>query len=505
MNVNEIIKALNDFGLLHRSFTPRELLRLSDLVGGCEAMQLVLLDDKRFVALGWDPSYESYFVLKSTLFRWFAYLTSRLARARLTRLNAHQLALSMSSLRLHGRWDVPPAEAIDFGLQVGFIDLSPTSGHYIFPLAKLLAHLSPVKIGIARSVLGSLAEEEARDSAFRKSTEYWVNKILDHFDERITNVIKRRQSLVNGTKSTLDEIGSEMGVTKERVRQIESEFWESRKLLVYPKVQIPLMKGLLCEIMRKKGSLVIEADSFSIRFIVKCLDIPCVEVPQTGLVILGTLSKDMVPLTKLLDRRSGPIDSDTIADHLKYESNICLLRSDLETICERIISYRQEHFTKAQRVYLALRSIGRPAHYSEVAAEYNFLFPNNLSNEHNVHCVLTREVHGVVWVGIRGKFALEEWGYQRPLVKLFDAVEEIVERVYTRTGKPVPFGVIVAEIGKYRQLVNPASLTIAAHCNPNLQRVLKNFFIPKEPNEQVEDEISADELDKILQEFQERN
>jgi hypothetical protein len=108
----------------------------------------------------------------------------------------------------------------------------------------------------------------------------------------------------------------------------------------------------------------------------------------------------------------------------------------------------------------------------------------------------------VVWIGIRSTFALKEWGYEHPSKSLFDSVTEIVEERYKETAQPVPFGVIVAEMGKSRQIVNPSSLTIAAHCNPSLRRVGKESFVPKEPTEEIREEVSAEELDRILREFE---
>jgi hypothetical protein len=56
-------------------------------------------------------------------------------------------------------------------------------------------------------------------------------------------------------------------------------------------------------------------------------------------------------------------------------------------------------------------------------------------------------------------------------------------------------------MGKYRQFVNHNSLTIAVHCNPNLRRVGKNSFIPRELGEEKQEEIFAEELDRIIREF----
>ncbi|MBU4511536.1 hypothetical protein KJ830_10895, partial [bacterium] len=147
------------------------------------------------------------------------------------------------------------------------------------------------------------------------------------------------------------------------------------------------------------------------------------------------------------------------------------------------------------------RTIGKPAHSAKITEVYNSLFPDQPSTEHNIHAVLSYEKYGVVWIGIHSTFALKEWGYEHPPATLFDTVTKIVEEKYKETAQPVPFTIIVAEMGKYRQVVKNSSLTIALHYNPNLRRIGKNSFIPKKPDEETQEDIFAEELDRILREF----
>ncbi len=158
--------------------------------------------------------------------------------------------------------------------------------------------------------------------------------------------------------------------------------------------------------------------------------------------------------------------------------------------------------TRGQKVYLALRSIGRPAHFSEVTEVHNSLFPDRPASENSVHAALCLEELGIVWIGVRGTFALKEWGYRHPSKGLYESVAEIARRKFKETGKPVPFTVIVAEMGKYRRIVRQASLIFAVHLNPNLQQVSKNRFVPKAAGKN-NDEFSKHELDKVLREFEE--
>lgn len=70
-----------------------------------------------------------------------------------------------------------------------------------------------------------------------------LNKILNQLDKRQEKVIKNRYGL-NGKKYTLQEIGDDLGVTRERVRQIENH--TSKKVK-------PLIKKEFSQLIKKSG------------------------------------------------------------------------------------------------------------------------------------------------------------------------------------------------------------------------------------------------------------
>ena len=205
------------------------------------------------------------------------------------------------------------------------------------------------------------------------------------------------------------------------------------------------------------------------------------------------------------------IDTDAMAGLLDSQDNFFLSADDLFTVAESVATRRLKPLNKTQRVYAALRSIGRPAHYSEVTKAYNSNFPDDQTSQRNILAMLSRcaapdlEQYGLVWTGAKGVYALKVWGYERPSKGLFDAVTEIVNERYKETGKPVPLVVITAEVGKYRQVVPPSSLIFATHRNPNLRRVSEDTFVPEGGCDEMREGDKQDDLDRILRAFERRS
>lgn len=498
MDGAEIENEAGSFALWPRAFTDEELCKFADSDVNCEALRRTLLADSRFIWLASETSDEGYFVPKRTLLRWFGHVNQRLAQAGQTRLNQHGLGLAISSLRLDGRWDMPPPEAIEFGRRFAFCGSAWTTGQYIFPLAKILEHVSAGSAKRALAILEDLIS--AQDINPNVVLLEAVEKGLSSLTRRQAHVLRAREGL-DGRRRTLQEISTPLRLTRERVRQIEEEAW---KRIHHPARKITFVVALLRYVFFRQGSLMVNTNSPDINvlsLVCQAAGVPHAEVPHTGLTILGASAQHVEGLESLW---SFPdvMDAEALASRIDRERGLSLLDTDLLVVSERIAHDRRKRLNKAQKVSLALCEVGGPSHYSAVAEAYNRLFPNDSLTERNVHAILGREQYGVVWIGMRGTFALKEWGWEHPSKGLFEAVTEIVKEKYQATDGPVPFTTIAAEIGKLRRAVKASSLTIAAHCNPDLRRIGKDSFLPRMPGDDDLEEIAADELDRILREFE---
>jgi hypothetical protein len=409
----------------------------------------------------------------------------------------------MNHLRKDGKWNVPPKEAIRWGQSLGLICTSYTTGQFVFPLARVLSFMKPGNIDIVTRLLTDLCEKQIWKLSLNKFLKESLKKGFSKFKNEISYIVRRREALLTGKKVTLQELGYYFNLTRERIRQLEDKFLNL--LYLHDSYREPFLIAMLCDFMANSGSLIVDINSHKAplrRFLAKCSGIPQLEFPKIELVALATRSSDIKYL-KSSNSLPDEINPDFIAARLESKISISFSGEDVRKLAKKTALFRQKQLTKAQRVYLTLRAIGRPAHYSKIAEVYNYLYPEHAMSEHNVHAILSHQKYGVVWIGVKGTYALKEWGYERPSKTLFETVTEIVRRRYENAGVPVPINVIISEIGKYRKVVKPSSIAIATHCNPGLKQVSKNTFIPRESDDHVQDEISLDKLDKIFKEFEE--
>ncbi len=77
------------------------------------------------------------------------------------------------------------------------------------------------------SSLGDFIEDDSlpgpADQASRRLLKEQMNEILSGLSERERRVLEMRFGLLDGTARTLEEVGQEFGVTRERIRQIEAK------------------------------------------------------------------------------------------------------------------------------------------------------------------------------------------------------------------------------------------------------------------------------------------
>ena len=399
--------------------------------------------------------------------QWWIDLTKRLAKlGNVDFLTKNQLASTMSlAFKTSPPWNTPPQNLLNIGQQWAMVAAGHEPDTFVFPWATIL-RAYPQAEGWFRS---NFADEKWLSKLGELSPELVLNKALETIDSREAEVIRSRFG-INTNRLTLDKIGKQYGVTRERIRQIEKEALANlhrRSFCVHA-----LWSGFAADFVRSGGSLLIPYPlSPHYKLLVECTDL------------------------KIAPLRKPSLYAIDIGFEANYQDLSIFPRDDavrINEIREQHL-YRQATRSQPQMLRKALRSLGRAAHYEEIARKCNQLFPERHCTIHNWHAALSRcakkEIFGIVWIGTKGKYGLKEHGYFRPKTGLFDTVTQIVERVYAETKRPVPSEIVMRELRKQRSELNPNSVDIVlGGLNDRLETTVSGY-IPKTNNSDASPDI----------------
>jgi len=107
------------------------------------------------------------------------------------------------------------------------LDISPDKVEYMIRVARRPLSLEMPTDNEADSVLGDFIPDDdsplPADKAIQNLLKEHLSSVLEHLPPREVRVLQLRYGLLNGQLYTLEEVGRKMGVTRERVRQIEAQ------------------------------------------------------------------------------------------------------------------------------------------------------------------------------------------------------------------------------------------------------------------------------------------
>lgn len=505
MRAKRILRELELFDINGRCFSESEALDVVPPTVERSALMEVVRSSRRLLDLGLDPtSGERYFVFKSTLFNLLIGLNIRLARSHCFGLSPRQFVTAFNTLRSAGRWDRLPGAVARFGGRFGLVREVPHASVFGFPWARLLSHIDRKQLWTTALWFQDFVRDGVSKRRLKDLTDQYLSCGWSQFNFRLVDIVQRRAGL-KGRSFSLHDLGTRYKLTRERIRQLELNFWKELKGAGNFRRR-PFLSALLCDVLCNAGSLLIQRNSKRGRlvpFMAKCAGIPCDFLKELGLVLLGAVAGELGPVLSRKNFQEG-IEESQILIRLKSTGVIYLAARDEKLLVRCLMERHRRKLSKTQRIFLALQKIGRPAHYSEITEIHNHIFPDRSCDDRSIHSALSMGKHDIVWIGIKGTFALKEWGYERPSKRLFDAVAEIVERVYRVTNRPVAWNAIAAEIANYRRVINRTSLIFAVHLNPRIQRAGDGLFLPSDSEDQNEDGCDARRLDMILKEFDEK-
>ena len=471
--------------LNHRNIA---FIESENLISG-SLLQILKKDERFHVGRKNDRQY--VFIKKIILCNWLLRIVLRLSQIQVFSISLNQFY----SLFLNTFPKIAPYlnnhEWVEYFEKKKLISYSPQHETIKFPLSFFLSQLDS---SIKKKVFKSIIELPFKQQSFSLEKDVLgiiaqtLNRISKNHQRKVVERVFLARKGIGESSKTLQKIASERNCTRERVRQIEKIFWKSaNNREIKTNASIVILRFLIsrnCSFLLHSN----DPDIHYLKLLCKITGIQINDQKKLQATIIGFEESVLSNLTK--SSNNHRIEPKEIENDLSELIKMGISEQDREELHKRTHQYRLKRISATNRLYLTLKHINRPAHYSEICEIHNLLFPCHSSNEHSIHSYLhnIQGKRGIVWIGIKGTFALTEWGYKKPEKSMYDLVADIVCQKYEETKKPVPLAFIHTEVSKVRKLVNPKSITMAATLNPKLECVFKDRFKPVDKNQQQKTE-----------------
>jgi len=325
-----------------------------------------------------------------------------------------------------------------------------------------------------------------------------VNSLLKTLPDRGKEVLERRYGIASGEAETLEAIGEDFGVTRERVRQIEeAAFSNLRKSDIIKEVE-DIFKYLYKHLSdhgdhRREEKLLSDfAYQKSSPTMLFLLDLSSYFNRRNETKkhhTFWTVNNDKINhlenfvdvVEDYLKDTSKPLDSATFwkeVERLARKERLSLSKKGLESwldISKAIMHNRFNEWGLADWPEIVPRSVGdkayivlhketKPLHFVDIVERMNkvhfvpqdssgknYQRSTRLAHVQTVHNELIKDKRFVL-VG-RGIYALREWGYEPGTVK------EVLTKILKDSGSPLAISKIMAQVAKVR-VVKPNTVLL---------------------------------------------
>ncbi|MBI3255895.1 MAG: hypothetical protein HYZ63_02895 [Candidatus Andersenbacteria bacterium] len=331
-----------------------------------------------------------------------------------------------------------------------------------------------------------------------------TDKLLSVLDARSKDVITRRFGLSSAEPETLEAIGNEYGITRERVRQIESN---AKKSLAKLQDQLKPVDALLKKIFMQYGGLLAEnhiarlvqseigqdVNPNVVRFYLEIL--PAYTYITKSTVFhphwcqedgkhdhvdhIVDAAKEILQSTKKPQFFKDLAQS--VRTKLSTQEQI-LLEQHIEAALVAakdidLTAFGQWGLTDwaetsprgvADKAYAVLRHHGQPAHFRTITTMINeTAFDTKKANAQTVHNELIKD-NRFVLVG-RGLYGLKEWGY------VTGTVADVLETILQKATAPMSREELIEEVLKQR-MVKKNTILLSLQNPKRFTRVDKNRY-----------------------------
>lgn len=325
-----------------------------------------------------------------------------------------------------------------------------------------------------------------------------VQDILAAIDkEREREIISRRFGLFD-RRETLEQIGELLGITRERVRQLEKAVITKLKAAGHDLVHIKNVESVISEHLTKMGGVARTGE------ITKRLAPQSTKIDQSRVAFLAHLSPNIAVIddndhfyhavglaakggerairdqvgkvTDSIAKIGQPTDITTIAkevgnsDHRQVEALASISKS-VSSLHGRwgLAKWPMVNPKNIRdKIYVILHDHKKPMHFSEIAkAIKKSDFKRKDVTTQAIHNELIKDKRFVL-IG-RGIYALKEWGYTK------GTVADVIVEVLKKESRPLHRDEIVKRVLKSRQ-VKETTILLNLQGKPQFKRVAKATY-----------------------------
>jgi hypothetical protein len=385
-----------------------------------------------------------------------------------------------------GGWLCPQIVSVDLGAPLGVLDLSTRPTNVLQSLgiksirqlmnfskrdfrelenigrtsvAEVQLKLSNYLSGAPLMAVSTGDSQRSDRKGALVGTKTFVNSMLSRLSERSRQVIADRYGLWDGIAETLQDVGDKLGLTRERVRQIENMGLIRLQRIFGHRLLLELVAGKLgefsmadatgCGVLDEDEAISVMADDCSQDEASLAISLlndvaharegflagSLIEVEPGVYCLSKKVASDYRVLVELmksaLQKHQKPISesrlrADMVAQmHGTFPPAESKLTERILSVSPSVTQLRNGRialslWTEFQSrnagglAEAALRMMGRPAHFREIAEKINAVavVPKGV-NERRVHNAIMRTPQKFVWVG-SGTYGLAAWGIKRP-------------------------------------------------------------------------------------------
>jgi len=337
----------------------------------------------------------------------------------------------------------------------------------------------------------------SKKTSFPKDISKRIEKALSFLtNPRIKEVIERRFGLKNGKSETLEAIGKDHGITRERVRQLEEN---GLKILKSEKV-LPLFEAAfdyLNELFAEHGNIMGEDYLYCVAtgsaehnalkgqiYLALTLGEPFKKVARNEKFHPHWISHETAKekAEKIVDflidyfKKNNKVAHESEVMDLLSKKNSNLPVKMFSVVLQIAKSIDKNIFGEIglsywpdispqgvkDRAYLMLKKEGEPRHFTAITELINKTFLDRPAYTQTVHNELIKDPRFVL-VG-RGTYALTEWGYEP------GTVSDVIEKILSESKRPLSRKEIVDTVLTKRQ-VRPNTIILNLHRSSKVKKL----------------------------------